>query len=67
MKSFADLPLFATDAEIGAALLGSARAKEWKALAPLWETRGLPECSVGGASVHLHANCVDRWIAASGS
>jgi hypothetical protein len=35
------LPLFADDAAIGAALLGPARACEWKSLAPLYERRGL--------------------------
>jgi hypothetical protein len=38
-----NLPLFASDAEIGAALLGSKRASEWKALAPLYERQGFPK------------------------
>ena len=37
------LPLFASDREIGAALLGSERACEWKELAPLYERRGFPK------------------------
>lgn len=37
------LPLFADDAAIGLALLGPARACEWKALAPLYERQGLPK------------------------
>jgi hypothetical protein len=38
-----NLPLFASDAEIGAALLGSKRASEWKVLAPLYERQGFPK------------------------
>jgi len=37
------LPLFASDAEIGAALLGTKRASEWKTLAPLYERHGFPK------------------------
>lgn len=37
------LPLFATDVEIGEALLGPDRACEWKALAPLYERKGFPK------------------------
>jgi hypothetical protein len=38
-----NLPLFASDAEIGAALLGAKRASELKALAPLYERQGFPK------------------------
>lgn len=38
-----NLPLFASDAEIGAALLGAKRAPEWKSLAPLYEVQGFPK------------------------
>lgn len=38
-----DLPLFASDAEIGTALLGTVRAGEFKARAALLEARGLPK------------------------
>jgi hypothetical protein len=38
-----NLPLFATDEVIGAALLGSDRAQEWRQIAPLLEARGLPK------------------------
>ena len=37
------LPLFAPDNLLGAALLGPDRVEEWKQLAPLLETRGLPK------------------------
>lgn len=37
-----DLPLFASDLDIGRALLGPKRAKEWVALAPMFEAKGLP-------------------------
>jgi hypothetical protein len=46
------LPLFATDEEIGAALLGSDRVVEWMQIAPLLEARGLPKIDdlMGGAT-----------------
>jgi hypothetical protein len=37
------LPLFATDDLIGGALLGADRVQEWRQIAPLLETRGLPK------------------------
>lgn len=37
------LPIFADDASIGPALLGRDRAREWAAIAPLLEARGLPK------------------------
>lgn len=37
------LPLFASDADIGLALLGPKRACEWKAIAELLESKGLPK------------------------
>jgi hypothetical protein len=37
------LPLFATDKELGAALLGPDRVPEWVQIAPLLEARGLPK------------------------
>lgn len=42
-RSLAELPLYADDTAIGAAVLGSERASEWKAMAPLLEARGLPK------------------------
>lgn len=41
--SLEELPLFATDAEIGAVLLGLKRACEWQALVPLYERQGFPK------------------------
>ena len=38
-----DLPLYATDADIAAAVLGKSGAKDWDALAMLWERKGLPK------------------------
>ena len=35
------LPLFATDKELGAALLGPTRVQEWLAMLPLLESKGL--------------------------
>jgi hypothetical protein len=43
VSTLENLPLFASDAEIGAALLGAKRASEWKALAPLYERQGFPK------------------------
>lgn len=37
-----DLPIFADDAAIGQALLGSVRAAEWPSLVPLFERDGFP-------------------------
>ena len=42
-KQIEQLPLFANDREIGAALLGFERACEWRALAPLYERKGFPK------------------------
>lgn len=41
--TFADLPLFATDAELGVALLGRARAALWNRLVQSFEREGLPK------------------------
>jgi hypothetical protein len=41
--TLADLPLYADDMAIGAAVLGPKRALEWKAIAPLLEAKGLPK------------------------
>ena len=42
--SLDNLPLFATDDVLGAALLGAAaRVQEWRQMAPLLEIRGLPK------------------------
>ena len=46
--SLDDLPLYADDLAIGAAVMGRARAGEWRAIAPLLEARGLPKID------HLH-------------
>ena len=42
-RSLADLPIYADDLAIGAVVLGSSRASEWRELAPLLEERGLPK------------------------
>lgn len=41
--TFADLPLFATDTELGLALLGRARAALWGNIALEFEQEGLPK------------------------
>lgn len=42
MTRFADLPLFASDKELAAALLGG-RSGAWRDLIPLYERRGFPK------------------------
>lgn len=42
-SSIQALPLFATDAVLGAALLGDDRVREWREIVPLLEARGLPK------------------------
>lgn len=57
-----ELPLFADDLAIGRALLGGARAKEWVALAPMYEGRGLPRVDrlLGGRYVPAVRRFFDR-------
>lgn len=56
------LPLFATDRELGVALLGAARVKEWCSLAPALEERGLPRVDglMGGRYVPAVKAFFDR-------
>ena len=42
-KTWADLPLFATDEDIGEAVLGYARRKDFAGLASLQERHGMPK------------------------
>jgi hypothetical protein len=42
-KSLDNLPLFATDDALGAALLGADRVQEWREIVSLLETLGLPK------------------------
>src|ERR1700730_9365743 len=42
-QSLESLPLFATEDQIGVALLGADRLQEWRQIAPLLEARGLPK------------------------
>ena len=42
-KNLGNLPLFADDAALSAALLGPKRSREWRQIAALLETRGLPK------------------------
>jgi hypothetical protein len=63
-----DLPLFADDAKIGAALLGEQRACEWRELAPLYERRGLPKIDavMGGRYVPAVRAFFDREYGVAG-
>lgn len=40
--TLAELPLYATDRELGEAILGPGRATDWEVIAQREETRGLP-------------------------
>ena len=42
-SSIQALPLFATDAALGAALLGDDRVQEWRQIASMLEAHGLPQ------------------------
>jgi hypothetical protein len=61
-RTLDDLPLFADDLAIGAALLGRTRASEWRDLAPLLEARGLPKMDalLGGRYVPAVRAYFDR-------
>jgi hypothetical protein len=61
-RALDELPLFADDMAIGAALLGAARAGEWKAIAPLLEQKGLPKIDQlhGGRYVPAVKSFYDR-------
>jgi hypothetical protein len=60
--SIDSLPLFADDAAIGLALLGPARASEWKQIAALLEGKGLPKMDplMGGRYVPAVKAYFDR-------
>lgn len=62
------LPLFSDDLAIGAALLGRARAAEWRELAPLLEARGLPKMDqlLGGRYVPAVRAFFDRQYGIAG-
>jgi hypothetical protein len=59
---WADLPLFATDEQIGTALLGAVRAGEFKHHAALLEAHGFPKIDViwGGRYVPAVKAYFDR-------
>jgi hypothetical protein len=57
-----NLPLFATDDEIGSALLGVDRVQEWRQIAGLLEQRGLPkiDSQMGGRYMRAVVAFFDR-------
>lgn len=57
-----DLPIFADDAAIGQALLGTVRASEWPSLVPLFEREGFPKVDpvMGGRYVPAVKAFFDR-------
>jgi hypothetical protein len=61
-RTLDQLPLFADDSSIGAALFGPDRAGEWPSIASLLETRGLPKIDVlmGGRYVPAVRAFFDR-------
>jgi hypothetical protein len=56
------LPLFAREDQIGAALLGAGREKEWRQIAPLLEARGMPKVDqlMGGRYVRAVVEWFDQ-------
>jgi hypothetical protein len=67
-RALEQLPLFADDEAIGAALLGSARSVEWSQLTALLEVRGLPKIDalMGGRYVPAVKAFFDRDYGLSG-
>jgi hypothetical protein len=63
-----ELPLFADDRSLGAALLGRERACEWKSLAALYERQGLPKIDevMGGRYVPAVKAFFDRTYGLDG-
>jgi hypothetical protein len=61
-RTLDQLPLFAYDSSIGAALFGSDRAGEWPSIASLLDTRGLPKIDalMGGRYVPAVRAFFDR-------
>jgi hypothetical protein len=68
-RSLKELPLFADDAAVGAALLGPARSGEWRQLAALLEVRGLPriDALMGGRYVPAVKAFFDRDYGLAGA
>lgn len=68
-KPFDALPLFADDSAIGTALLGSRRSREWREIAALLESRGLPKMDplMGGRYVPAIKAFFDREYGIAGA
>jgi hypothetical protein len=68
-REFDQLPLFADDASIGVALLGPDRARDWRSVAALLESRGLPKIDVlmGGRYVPAIKAFFDRDYGLTGA
>lgn len=68
-RSLQELPLFADDTAIGAALLGAERARDWPPLAKLLERRGLPKIDtlMGGRYVPAVRAFFDRDYGLAGA
>jgi hypothetical protein len=64
-----DLPLFADDQALGFALLGAARAREWKNIVPIYERRGFPKVDpvMGGRYVPAVRAFFDREYGIGGA
>lgn len=56
---FENLPLYADDLLIGAAVLGKKRAEEWTEMAPLLESKGLPKVDATHGGRYVPS--VARW------
>ena len=68
-KPFHALPLFADDSAIGNALLGPRRSREWREIAALLESRGLPKMDplMGGRYVPAIKAFFDREYGIAGT
>jgi hypothetical protein len=68
-KPFDTLPLFADDLAIGNALLGPRRSREWREIAALLESRGLPKMDplMGGRYVPAIKAFFDREYGIAGT
>jgi hypothetical protein len=62
LRALETLPAFASDADLGRAILGARRAGEWRQIAALLEPRGLPKIDalMGGRYVPAVRAYFDR-------
>ena len=59
-RTIDDLPLFASDEEISEVVMGAGKVKEWLAILPLLERRGLP--AIDGLTGGRYVPAVKRFF-----